>query len=385
VSADDGRVRVAYFVPPSPHFAGIERVVHEIATGLMEAHGDLLNVHVLYASRYDDDVLDNTRYTLHVLDVDRLRYVAGKVRACVAANSFDILICAQVEASVLVWVATRGLRLPVFITHLHGNPRVEEMEGTPRARVAFTLFRHVVSRRIAGILAVSPSLRDYAARSLTRHAEVHFAKNPLRALDAAEERRPRDDGFRFLTVARMSRQKGLDILLRALAAARADLPPVTLTLVGSGPDEAALKRLSAELGLDDLVIFAGYTSDPAEYFRSADCFVLPSRWEGFPLVLLEALRFGLPLLAANCDFGPSDLIADPRVGELVDAENLDALAEGLKRAARRTSTPDDEDLRRRIARDYERAATSRMHFAVIKHIVASGPRRAGRLATFVGS
>ena len=376
------RLRVAYFVPPSQHFAGIERVVHEIATGLMEAHSDVLDVYVLFASRYDDDLLTDTRYTLHVLGVARLRNLAVTLRRCVADQEFDVLVCPQVEASVIAWLATRGLGLPVLISHLHGNPRIEEQEGTRRTRIAFGLFRHLVSRRVSGVLAVSPSLRQYAAGSIARHAQVYFAKNPVRELGEAGPRSDREDRFRFLSVGRLSRQKGQDILLRALAMARPELPPVTMTLVGTGSDDAELRRLSTELGLDDVVVFAGYTPDPAAYFRAADCFVLPSRWEGFGMVLVEALHFGLPLLAADCEFGPSDIITDPRIGDLVPAGSADALAAGLTRAATRLPDAGADAVRRAVAGGYARGEATEMHMDVLRQIVTANSARSGRLAAF---
>jgi glycosyltransferase involved in cell wall biosynthesis len=381
------RTKVAYFVPPSQHVAGIERVVHELATGLAESYGDQLDVHVVFASRYDDELLSDAPYTAHVLGVDRLRSLAKGLRTLVAESGFDVLVVPQVEASVVAWLATRGLGLPVFVPHLHGNPRVEERDGTRRTRAAFGLFRHVISRRVDGVLAVAPSLSRSAGAGVARHAQVYFAKNPVRdvALTSASAADPRGDGtFRFVTVGRLSRQKGQDILLRALAIARPDLPPVSLTLVGDGPEEAALRRLSHELGLDDVVRFAGYSSDPVDHLRAADCFVLPSRWEGFGVVLVEALQFGLPLLAANCDFGPADVVTDPRIGELVEPESPQALAEGLTRAAARTPDPQHAAFRREVARGYGRDEAVRRHLEVLGRIAAtsSAPfvHRLGHLA-----
>jgi glycosyltransferase involved in cell wall biosynthesis len=294
-----------------------------------------------------------------------------------------VLVCPQIEASTIAWLATRGLRLPVFVTHLHGNPRLEEDEGTRRTRVAFTLFRHVVSRRVSAVLAVSPSLARYAAGAVTRHTPVHFAKNPIRELGAAGARSPRGDVFRFLSVGRLSRQKGQDILLRALALARPDLPPVSLTLVGTGAEEAGLRLLCTELGLDDIVEFAGYTPDPADHFRSHDCFVLASRWEGFGMVLVEALHFGLPLLAADCDFGPSDIVTDAAIGTLVAADSPEALAAGLQRAVLRDPDVREDGVRRAAAAAYGRAEATAMHVQVLRQIVATTPARTGRLAAFV--
>ena len=233
------------------------------------------------------------------------------------------------------------------------------------------------------MLAVAPSLRRYAADGVAPHTQVHFAKNPVRDLGAPVDGLGTEPGavFQFVNVGRLSHQKGQDILLRALARARPDLPPVHLTLVGEGPEEAALRRLCTELGLDGLVTFAGYSADPAEHLRAADCFVLASRWEGFGVVLVEALQFGLPLLATNCDFGPADVITDPRIGELVEPESPAALAEGLKRAAPRVPDPQDAAFRREVAHGYDPDAATAMHVDVLRKIAtAARPARSGRLA-----
>ncbi len=377
------RTRVAYFVPPSQHFAGIERVVHEVATGLAESYVDQLDVHVVFASAFDEPLLADTRYTQHLLGVERLRGLASALRACVAQNDFDVLVVPQVEASVIAWLATRGLGLPLFIPHLHGNPRIEERDGTRRTRIAFQLFRHLVSRRVAAVLAVARSLQRYAAEGVTRHAPVHFVKNPVRSFGETGSPAPRGDVFRLITVARLSHQKGQDILLRALAIARPDLPPVHLTLVGSGPEEVPLRQLSSELGLDDIVTFAGYVSEPEEHLREADCFVVPSRWDGCSVALVEALQFGLPLVAADCDFGPSDIITDPRIGDLVEVENPQALAEGLIRAANYRSDPDDRAFRRAVADGYGREEAAHMHHDVLKQIALAQPKRSPRLAGLI--
>jgi glycosyltransferase involved in cell wall biosynthesis len=363
--------------------AGIERVVHEIATGLAELDDDL-DVHVVFATHYADDLLVETRYTKHVLRVERLRRLAGGLRACVAANDFDVLVVPQVEASVIAWLATRGLRLPVFVTHLHGNPRIEEAEGTRRTRAAFAVFRRVIARRIAAVLAVSPSLGAFAATEIAPRTPVHVLKNPMRELTAA----PREDGeglLRLLSVGRLSRQKGQDILMRALAIARPDLPRVHLTLVGNGPEEPVLRALCTDLGLDDIVTFAGYVADPADHFRSADCFVLPSRWEGFGMVVLEALHFGLPVLAADCEFGPGDVVTEQAIGELVAPDSPTALAEGLRNVADGGCGADHlaEVRRRAVATEYGRAAVAETHITALRQIVASRPGLAPHLAAFV--
>ena len=369
----DSRLKVAYFVSPSSHFAGIERVVHEIASGLAEEHGDAFDVHVVFGCPYDEDALRHTAYTMHVLGARRLRRLAWALRQCARRNDFDILVCPQVEASVLTWVATRGLRLPVFLSHLHGNPHVEERHGSRRTRAAFALFRHVVAPRLSGVLVVSPSLERYVRRSLTPGVPVMFVPDPVRDFPLPQRVADPHGIFRFVTVARLSRQKGQDVLLQAAALARPELPPFRLTLVGSGPEEDDLRAMARRLGLDDVVEFTGYTTDPDRYLAAADCFVLPSRWEGFGVVLVEALRFGLPLLAADCDFGPADVITDASIGQLVKPENPEALAEGLVRATRYRENSAHVDLRRAAADRYSRSRAVAEHAAALRHFARGLP------------
>lgn len=361
MASSNPRARIAYLVPPTDQFAGIERVIHEIATGLVEDFGHLLDVHVIFAHPYAEGPTGDSSYTSHVLDVGRLRGLPGPLRTCVARHRFDVLVCPQVEASVIGWLSTRGLGLPAFVTHLHGNPSVEESRGSWPTRLLFSVYRHVVARAVAGVVAVSPSLARHAAGSVARRSTVHVAKNPLRVMTvpAAE---PNHSGFRFLNVARQSRQKGQDVLLDALAIARPDLPAgTTVTLVGSGPDENALRQRARGLGLGHMVEFVPFTANPQAYFATSDCFVLPSRWEGFPLVLLEALSFGLPVLATDCDFGPGDLVTDRRLGTLVPTEDPAALARGLLHETQRVVDERGRDHRRDVARGYGRRAATTSH------------------------
>lgn len=375
-----GRVRIVYFVSPSAHFAGIERTVHEIATGLMEAAGDVLDVHVVFSSRYDEAVLEGTRYTKHVLGVDRLLALPPAVRRTFAAIRADVAVFPQIEAATIGWFSTRGLGIPVFLAHLHGNPIVEEQQGTRRSKVAFAVFRHLIARRIAGALAVSPSLARYAERTLMPGAAVHFVPNPVRQLEVPADA-PREPGpFRFVCVGRLSRQKGQDILLRAVRVALdAGLTDATVVLVGDGSERQALEALATELGVTDVVRFAGYTTDPGALLKTADCFVLASRWEGFGNALVEALQYGLPLLAADCHFGPADIVTDDRIGRLVPEEDPAGLGRGLIEMVGAATGAGDRDHRRRVAVQYRRDVAVAEHLRVLAEFArtARSPRVAG--------
>jgi len=112
----------------------------------------------------------------------------------------------------------------------------------------------------------------------------------------------------LLCVGRLSYEKGLDLLLPAVAQIKHQFPAIRLTIAGTGPEESALRSLSYKLNLDAQIEFVGYQSDLSELYREATIFVLPSRYEGMPNALLEAAAAGLPIVATQCCRGVTELL-----------------------------------------------------------------------------
>ena len=133
----------------------------------------------------------------------------------------------------------------------------------------------------------------------------------------------------LIAVGRLHSQKGFDLLLKAFARIQAKYPDWQMTILGEGPMRSELEALRAQLKLTDRVHFPGLVSNVRDYLDQADLFVMPSRFEGFPMALCEAMACGLPVLAADCLSGPRDIIEDGVDGLLVRTEDVDALAVGL--------------------------------------------------------
>ena len=143
-----------------------------------------------------------------------------------------------------------------------------------------------------------------------------------------ESRSPRTEKA-VVTVARLSQEKGLDMLLDAWAMAVADNPDWVLRVYGAGEDERLLKQQTARLGLDACVEWRGRTADVPGALRGASVFALSSRAEGFPLTLLEAMVSGLPCVAFDVAPGVREIIDDGEDGFLVPPGNLRDFAEKL--------------------------------------------------------
>jgi glycosyltransferase involved in cell wall biosynthesis len=127
------------------------------------------------------------------------------------------------------------------------------------------------------------------------------------------------------TVGRLAPQKGQDVLLRALPA----LPGVTAVLIGDGADRTRLERLARELGVEDRVLMPGWMAEPRAWLPTFDIFVLPSRVEGLPLVILEAMLASRPVVATRVDGIPEEVLHG-RTGLLVPPDDPDALAEAVR-------------------------------------------------------
>ncbi|MFV1966084.1 MAG: glycosyltransferase family 4 protein [Pirellulaceae bacterium] len=150
------------------------------------------------------------------------------------------------------------------------------------------------------------------------------------------------DTYRTLALGRLSPEKGFDLLLSAFARIADRHPNWNLIICGEGAERAALESLCQQLDLQDRVELPGWVCDPDRALRDADLFVLPSRYEGFPNALLEAMAAGLACISFDCDSGPGEIIRDGEDGLLVPPEDVTGLAQAMDRLVA------DDALRRQL-------------------------------------
>jgi glycosyltransferase involved in cell wall biosynthesis len=147
---------------------------------------------------------------------------------------------------------------------------------------------------------------------------------------------------------RLEHQKGFDVLLRALR----DVEDATLVLIGDGSEREQLRSIARGLDLEDRIVWQEWTDDVRSYLPAFDVFVLPSRFEGFPLVVLEALLAETAVVATNVGSVP-EAVRHEETGLLVPADDTEALAAAMRRLLA------DADLRRRVGRHGRRLVLDR--------------------------
>ncbi len=200
-----------------------------------------------------------------------------------------------------------------------------------------TLLDRVLLRRFDRVILVSRAMRRRLPRWWVPEARVQVIHNALmldsygRGAPASARSIPRSGGpVALLAAGRLSAEKGLDLLLRALAEVSREYPNLRLTIAGTGPKEPALRRLGDELGLTEKVRYIGYVADMPSLYAESDLVVQSSLTEGLPNVMLEAAYLGVPVVATDVG-GTREVIEHGVSGWLVPAGSAAALAAGVRR------------------------------------------------------
>ena len=314
--------RVVLLLGPST--GGIRRHVAELAARLSERGWDVVTAGpagVLDGLVPQDHVVDVPASSLAVGRAVRARAGLGRVLAGAGAD----LVHAHGLKAALVAATVRS-RPPLVVT-VH-NLVLDEAAG-PAAPVLRAL-EGALPRLADRVLAVSEGVAARFGGPPRVEVVSAFAGSPRPACPPAEVRRRLgvpDDAPLVVAVARLHPQKGLSTLLEALALVRRRVPTVHAASVGEGPLEAELRARARELGLDR-VVFTGARANPADELAAADVVAIPSMWESGPLVLLEALQLGRPVVATPVGF-VADYVVDGETGRLVPVGSPGRLADAL--------------------------------------------------------
>lgn len=133
---------------------------------------------------------------------------------------------------------------------------------------------------------------------------------------------------KIITSGRLTVQKNQELLIRAFGKLE-NRENSKLLILGSGEKKEDLKKLAHDLGVSNDVIFLGWRNNPFNIISACDLFVLCSHWEGHPLVLIEALTLGVPIISTDCPSGPSEILDNGKYGVLVKKNNVKKLASAI--------------------------------------------------------
>lgn len=311
---------------------GAERVALNLCTGLVERGYDVDLVLV----EATGELLDDVPTDVSVIDLDASRVLKSlyPLYDYLSTRKPDVLYSMMTEPNVIAVVAHQ---LAVSDTRLIVSEhnmlsRSSESIKDQLARVGAWALYPLADE----VVAVSEGVRRDLLKTTRLDTDaVSVIYNPVdvksiceRAASPVDHKWLTDDSLNVvLAGGRHEPQKGFDTLLDAFSHLEHD--NLRLILFGTGPETTSLKSQAAALGIEDHVSFPGFVENPFAYMRSADVFVLSSEYEGFGLVLIEALACGCPVVSTDCESGPAEILQDGTYGPLVPVGDDAALANAI--------------------------------------------------------
>jgi glycosyltransferase involved in cell wall biosynthesis len=262
----------------------------------------------------------------------RSAIVPATARLAALARQADVVVNASEigVGLVLSWVATQLARKPLVIAvHADLDAAVKEWMPARMHPLFYWIHRHV-----AGAICVSPDLITPLIRNGLPPERIRVVRNgiDIEAVQATAQAPVdfNDPGVPIvIATGRVAWQKAYDVLIKAHADVVRAVPH-RLRIYNDGPDLATIRGLVEELGVTDSVEFLDPSVEVIPYVARGSVFCLPSRHEGLPLALLEAVALGVPCIAADCSEGVRAALDDGRVGDLVPVDDVAAFADALR-------------------------------------------------------
>jgi GalNAc-alpha-(1->4)-GalNAc-alpha-(1->3)-diNAcBac-PP-undecaprenol alpha-1,4-N-acetyl-D-galactosaminyltransferase len=284
----------------------------------------------------------------------RLKEVINRhltLRRVIKESKPDCLIAFDPYQNSRTIVSIFGLRIPLII--------LENTGPTALKGKRWALMRRWLYPFASSLVVLTPQALAYYHKAVRKIACIIpcVIKFPEQDQITANQDDLTNKGKLLLAMGRLHKQKGFDLLLMAFQNVAHKYPDWNLVIWGEGELRSSLEEQRDQLGLHDRVQLPGVTEQPFKEMKKADLFVLSSRYEGFGLVIAEAMACGLPALSFDCPDGPSSIIRDGVDGVLVPHEDVPALSREMERLM------GDELERKRLA---ERTLEIKERFSVEK-------------------
>lgn len=253
--------------------------------------------------------------------ISRYFWAARQLRLEAKASQPQVVLAMGWPAAVVALLALSGTAIPVIVSE-RSDPRELQPIWPWRA------LRRTMYRSAEYLVVQTDQIAEQANRWIPSE-RIKIIEN-LVSPEAFQQIHEENQSERIVTVGRFVPEKGHDSLLRALQIVHRTFPNATLDLVGDGPECGRLSELARTLQLESSIRFHGFVKDPKTITLLCSIFVLPSKTEGFPNALLEAMASGMPCVATDCrSGGPARLVTSGTNGRIVPINEVNQMAEAI--------------------------------------------------------
>jgi len=245
----------------------------------------------------------------------------------------DVLLSTMEIPNIVSILATRTPNSVPVVIRIANINSMKRREG--KYKLIPLLKRHIYPRSEAIVTISDGVAHDLSDVTGIHESEMKTIYNPafdpeileMKCEPVDHEWLNDEDKRVVIGVGNMKPQKDFPTLLRALSLLEED---VHLIILGKGRGKSNLHELATQLRIDDRVLFPGFVDNPYAYMSKADVFALPSAWEGFGNVIVEAMACGTPVVCADCPGGPAEILGEGTYGPLVPVGDDQAMAKAIK-------------------------------------------------------
>ncbi len=325
---NNSKKKIALFIPSMYPSGGAERVTHRLASDLSDTYD--VTVITLAENSFKD-----TTYQQATLGFSHSKL--SKIWSLLWGPYALLKYCKTNEIELVVSHMERAN----FIALLSKVPTVGVVHNYKYLTTPFNkFFISQLYPRAKKIIAVSQGVETKLqelfsltnTKTIYNYFDLETIDNKLQEPLSEKDAELFPDGIHtVITIGRLVEQKGQDILIRSFA--HANLKNTQLIIIGEGGKREELILLSKTLGIEKKVHLIGTRENVFPLLKASDCFVLSSRWEGFGLVLVEALAAGLPIVSTDCLSGPREILhdRDDVYGALAPVDDHKKFAQEIKK------------------------------------------------------
>jgi GalNAc-alpha-(1->4)-GalNAc-alpha-(1->3)-diNAcBac-PP-undecaprenol alpha-1,4-N-acetyl-D-galactosaminyltransferase len=241
------------------------------------------------------------------------------LRKFLIKNNYDIVISFLTNVNVLILISSFRLKVPVIISERSYPPFM--YVGTILKILRALLYNYASS------IVVQTKVTDAWRKKIFPRLNSKIIPNPVDFPLINETPVLNPDNFldpkkkTLLSVGRLDKGKNHKDTILAFSLLIKKHPNLQLVIVGDGPESLTLKELTKKLGINKSVFFLGRIGNVGNWYERSDFFVLSSKFEGFPNVLVEAMAYGIPVISYDCQAGPSEIIVNGVNGFLVKIDD----------------------------------------------------------------
>lgn len=314
---------IAFFSGDITRSGGTENVAIMIANALAQHNEFTISFVSLFEEAsepffaIDERIERHTVYPTVTHGMQHYFDTVKRLRGLVEQHGFDVLVDIDGILDMYSLPVKRKTGVKV-ISWEHFN--YLQHPGVPYRK----LTRRWAARRADAIVTLTEADKRLYEEHLRLRCPVTAIPNPMQEPEPAPVY---DASSRtIISSGRLTYQKGFDMLVDVAARVLPDHPDWQWLILGEGEDRAMLEEKIAQAGLDGRLVLCGRVPDMAEYYRTAAMFVLTSRFEGLPMVLLEAKAYRLPIVSFDCATGPAEIVEDGVNGDLVPVGDIEGMA-----------------------------------------------------------